>query len=543
MTKKLMLRLARIALSRRGFWAIALASSSLFGTIAALAFLAVMPFVNQQTLRSLDAQLLRRAELSIDYALIALSELIETGDATCTSASIPRLQDLVYRYSVIKDVRIYDSLRGTLCSANPEKLDFDPGAGSVNSTLSSVNQRIGLFQVDQGAAAVGVRWHLGDTLSLDAIVSTSSLLFDILPEELRENSSSSLRLSSGQLVAESTNDSDIKAERIRRTLLTSKRYPITASIRVDADTLARANRRSFFFTLAFFTILGFGLGIFVAMTSVHNAGPVAEIDLALARAEFVPFVQPIFSLTTRQIVGVEVLARWLRPDGTSIPPDRFIAVAEASERIVPLTWLLAKGALSALQPHLSKDRLFKVAFNIAPSQLLMANFVAEFRRITVDARVSPRQIVVEITERQEITDVERTREVLTDLRDCGYRIAFDDVGTGHSGLSYLQTLPADIVKIDKFLVDSIATSHSAKVLVEMLVRVSRELSMTTVAEGVETEEQAEVLRICGVDQGQGYLLSRPVPIGDLLERLLSSTNASSVQADGSEGSARQSIVA
>lgn len=544
MTKDLTLWLARIALSRRGFWTIAFASSSLFGTAAALIFLAVIPFVNQQTLRSIDAQLLRRAELSIDYALVALSELIETGFTACAPASVLRFQDLVYRYSVIKDVRVFDSSRGTLCSANPGRPEFDPQTKTINSELASVNQRISLFQVDQtDGAALGVRWHQDDTSFLDAIVSTSSLLFDILPEELRENGTSALHLSNGQPVTEPARGSSIKTERLRRILLTSKRYPLTASIGVDADTLARANRNPLVITLTIFMVLGFGFGIFVGTISVHSAGPVAEIDAALAHREFVPFVQPIYSLTTRQMVGVEVLARWLRPDGTFIPPDRFIAVAEASDRIAPLTWSLATGALSALRTHLSRDRLFKVAFNIAPTHLLAPNFTTEFRRIAVDAKVSPRQIVIEITERQEIANVERAHEVLTDLRNHGFRVAFDDVGTGHNGLSYLQKLPADIIKIDKFLVDSIATSHSAKVLVEMLVRAGRELSMTTVAEGIETEEQAEILRMCGVDEGQGYLLSRPLPVDDLTDTLRSSTNISLPLIRDSIGAKKRAMIA
>ena len=120
----------------------------------------------------------------------------------------------------------------------------------------------------------------------------------------------------------------------------------------------------------------------------------------------------------------------------------------------------------------------------------------------------------------------KASQVLEDLRHRGFRVAFDDVGTGHNGLSYLHKLRADIIKIDKFLIDSIATSRSAKVLVEMLVHVGRELGMTTVAEGIETEEQFALLKTCGVDQAQGYLLARPMPISDLLDLIHSAARGS-----------------
>ena len=154
-----------------------------------------------------------------------------------------------------------------------------------------------------------------------------------------------------------------------------------------------------------------------------------------------------------------------------------------------MTWHLAKSVLSELGNHLSIDRHFKIAFNISPAHLLSNNFANDFRQIARGAGVSPRQIVIEITERQEITDLQKAGTILAELRDRGFQIAFDDVGTGHNGLSYIQKLGADIIKIDKFLVNSIAISRSARVLVEMLVNVGRELNMTTVAEGMKPKNR------------------------------------------------------
>jgi c-di-GMP phosphodiesterase len=528
MTHSLTLWLARLAVTKRGFWAITLLFSVCLALISLVASLPVISSINQKTLRTLDAQLLRRAELAIDYAFIALGELSEKGATTCEFSSLVEFRKTIYHYSVIKDIRVSDSSSNVSCSANPETLEFAGPASEGARPLPSRNRRVSLFRIEQnGGAALGVRWAFEDNNSLDAIVSTSSLLFDILPEDLRENGTSSLTLTDGRTVAEIDLKNELDPARQKRVTIVSDRYPIVASIGVDIDTMARSNRETRALIVLLFAAIGFAIGLLATTIAVQSAGPVAEIDAALSRKEFVPYVQPIFSLATQRIVGVEVLARWRRADGTLIPPDRFIKTAETSGRIVPVTWQLATSALAGLKHQLATDRQFKVAFNVAPSHLLSSGFVRDFRRIALESRVSPHQIVIEITERQEISDIHRAAQVLEQLRHRGFRIAFDDVGTGHNGLSYLQKLPADIIKIDKFLVDSIATSHSAKVLVGMLVNAARALKMTTVAEGIETAEQASVLLQYGVDQGQGYLKSRPLPIPAFLTLIQSEATADS----------------
>jgi sensor c-di-GMP phosphodiesterase-like protein len=520
MTNPSTLWFAKFGATWRGRWAIALLFSVTSAVISLIVFSAVISSINDKTLRNLDAQLLRRAELGVDYAFIALSELSERGLSNCDANSLAEFRKTIYRYGVIKDIRVSNS-SGIACSANSETLNIENGSADAGKSLPSRNERISLFRVDQrSGTALGVRWNHDNSDVLDAIVSTSSLLFDILPQDLRENGTSSLTLTDGQEVTVlDGEEAALSSARLRQVSAVSERYPLIASIGVDVDTLAKANHEPLILTLLLFAAIGLAFGMMAIKLSRQSAGPIAEIDDALARNEFVPFVQPIFSLATRKILGGEVLVRWRRADGSLISPDRFIPTAEQSGRIAPLTWQLVKSALSELRDHLAVERHFKIAFNISPSHLLSNNFADDLRQIAKSAGVSPRQIVIEITERQEITDMPKASAVLAELRDRGFRIAFDDVGTGHNGLSYIQKLGADIIKIDKFFVDSIAISRAAKVLVEMLVNVGRELNMTTVAEGIETEEQAALLRACGVDQGQGYLMWRPLPIHGFLELL------------------------
>ncbi len=543
MTNPSTLWFAKFGTTWKGRWAIAFLFSIASSLISLVAFSAVISSVNDKTLRSLNAQLLRRAELAVDYAFIALSELSERGFSNCDANSLAEFRKTIYRYGAIKDIRVSNSF-GAACSVNSETLSIVGELAGTDQSLPSRNERISLFQVDQrGGTALGVRWNYDTGGSLDAIVSTSSLLFDILPQDLRENGTASLTLSDGREVAVQDGDeAALPSAQLRRVSATSERYPLIASIGVDVETLARANHEPLVLTLLLFAAIGFGFGVMATRISRQFAGPIAEIEAGLSRNEFVPFVQPIFSLTTRKILGGEVLARWRRSDGSLVSPDRFIPIAEQSGRIVPLTWQIMKSALSELKHHLSVDRHFKIAFNISPAHLLANNFAEDLRQIARSAGVSPRQIVIEITERQEITDMPKASAVLAELRDRGFRIAFDDVGTGHNGLSYMQNLRADIIKIDKFFVDSIAISRAAKVLVEMLVNVGRELNMTTVAEGIESEEQAALLRACGVDQGQGYLVSRPLPIRVFLD-LVESPAASSLRLVAEEDRRIEAMIA
>lgn len=211
-----------------------------------------------------------------------------------------------------------------------------------------------------------------------------------------------------------------------------------------------------------------------------------------------------------------MLVRWHRPSGEVVPPSRFIPLIEQSGRIERLTLDVMSRALAELRPLLGRDPSFSVAFNIAPGHFLASNFSESIENLVRAAGVRPTQVVLELTERQELSDPARAAELVVALRATGFHIAIDDAGTGHSGLSTVKSLGAQILKIDKFFVDSILTDRSAQVIVEMLVKVARELKMTLIAEGIERQEQMAWLRAAGVDEGQGYLVSPALPIDKLL---------------------------
>lgn len=290
----------------------------------------------------------------------------------------------------------------------------------------------------------------------------------------------------------------------------SDRYPIVSTITVSAERFRDWNTELRPAALAIGVFLGLMAAFLVRTALKRPADPGAELDRALDRGEFRPFFQPLFSLNTREIVGCEILARWVRKDGEVIQPYRFIPTAERSGRIARLTYQILAEALDQLRPWMVQNRRFKVGVNIGPMHLLSPGFVDDLQRVVAAGGVSPNQIVIELTEQDPIQDLEQAAAVVGKLRMLGFEIAIDDAGTGHSGLSYIQALGASTIKIDKFFVDSIGRDPAAKAIIGMLVRLAADLSMTTVAEGIETEEHIHMLRACGVDEGQGYVVSPPV---------------------------------
>jgi len=153
--------------------------------------------------------------------------------------------------------------------------------------------------------------------------------------------------------------------------------------------------------------------------------------------------------------------------------------------------------------------------------MLSEGFIETLRGVIVAAKVSPRQIVLEVTERSELPNLEAAASVVKKLRELGFRVAMDDVGVGNSGLSQMKGLGANTIKIDKFFVDTITEDEAAASIVAMLVRLARDLRMTVVAEGIETPEQIQALIACGVEEGQGYVVSPPLPFPKFNELLQS----------------------
>ncbi|WP_404352526.1 EAL domain-containing protein [Phycicoccus jejuensis] len=224
--------------------------------------------------------------------------------------------------------------------------------------------------------------------------------------------------------------------------------------------------------------------------------------------------QPTVNLRTREVTGFEALVRWQHPSRGFLPPNEFIPAAEESGAIVALgSWVLAEACRAAVELQAPGARV-TMAVNVSAQQLCKPDFTAEVAGVLARTGLDPTLLVLEITESVLLDDIVSAAGSLHGLRDLGVSIAIDDFGTGYSSLSYLSQLPVDILKVDKSFIDDIVDDRHAATVTLAILEMSRSLKMTTVAEGVETSEQAAWLEEQDCGRGQGYLWSRPVPFAE-----------------------------
>jgi sensor c-di-GMP phosphodiesterase-like protein len=253
-----------------------------------------------------------------------------------------------------------------------------------------------------------------------------------------------------------------------------------------------------------------------------RTNPVSDIEAALVADEFIPYYQPIIDLNTGRLLGAEVLVRWRKPDGTLISPGAFIPLVESSGLVLDLTRSLMRRVCREAGPTFGRRPHLYVGFNIAPRHFNDAVILNDVGAIFETSPIRLSQVVLELTERYEIENLSATRRVIAALQGLGCRISLDDVGTGHSGLSYILKLGVDVIKIDKLFVEAIKTEPHSQAIVKTLVDLANNLRMQIVAEGVETADQVLYLREQGISAGQGYVFAPPLPGSaflDLVEAL------------------------
>jgi diguanylate cyclase (GGDEF)-like protein len=244
---------------------------------------------------------------------------------------------------------------------------------------------------------------------------------------------------------------------------------------------------------------------------VHRA---MEQDLrqALAKNQLVIHYQPLLNLQRCTETGFEALLRWNHPEKGMIPPLSFIPLAESSGMIVPIgTWVLEQScALAATWPqHLS------VAVNISPAQFKSGTLVSAVAEALKKSGLAAGRLELEITESILLEKTSEMLGTLKKLKELGVIIALDDFGTGYSGLGYLNSFPIDKIKIDRSFVRDLGVKPKSWELIRAAINIGQGLGLTTLAEGIETKEQLEILRSLGCQQGQGYLFSPAIPASEI----------------------------
>jgi diguanylate cyclase (GGDEF)-like protein/PAS domain S-box-containing protein len=218
-------------------------------------------------------------------------------------------------------------------------------------------------------------------------------------------------------------------------------------------------------------------------------------------------------------VGAELLMRWQRPNGTFVPPDVFIPVAEECGLIVSLgQWALRQACIGYLKLR-ETGFAMPLSVNVSPSQFRQTDFVAQVRRILQETGAPASELIFEVTEGLLIENLDDTIGRMHELAALGIRLSIDDFGTGYSSLSYLKRMPLYELKIDKSFIRDTPCDANGTAIVQSILAMASHLGLSVVAEGVETREQADFLAANGAPRMQGYLFARPMPLEQMVARL------------------------
>jgi sensor c-di-GMP phosphodiesterase-like protein len=449
------------------------------------------------------------AETRVTQVITALDNLAERGVTTCSPENLLVMRRTVFETTPIKGLALVGPDDDIACTHGGQPL----GDRHVLASEPLPNLPAYGFQVvslGTKSKMVRVVRRVGD-YKLVAAVPGELFVPQVSTRGDRFHAHAIMRTANGTVIGEvgralppSEQGTASKAKQ------GSYKYGFTVTIAVPRNAAATSDLDQLgLFIKAAFAIILIGFALLMPKRNPNN--PVAELERALEAGEFIPYYQPIVDIRSGQLRGAEVLVRWRKSDGSLVLPGAFIPLAETSGLIEPLTRALMRHVCAEAGAAIGARPGLKISFNLAARLVRDEAIVKDVRNIFAKGPIGLSQVVLELTERDQIENLTETRRVIAALQGIGVRIAIDDVGTGHSGLSYMLKLGVDIIKIDKMFVDAIGTDRNSTTIVETLIDLAHNMRMDVVAEGVENFEQVIHLRELGVRSAQGYVFAPPLP--------------------------------
>ena len=454
------------------------------------------------------------AEARIDRAMSAVEALAERGIDACTADDLGALRQATFGTTPVKELSIVAADGRTLCTDvgnQPELREV------VSSEPIAPNSRV-LLEVVRLDGKQG-RWlrirhpGIGTANGIAALVPADLFVPQVSTTGEPLKFYAQMLTAGGALIADAGD-----AERAAATSASivadqpSGRYALRALVSATGAGLSpNHNDLRVVGAVASGLLAIFILAMPLLLPRRERENPIVEIERAMKAGEFVPYYQPIVDIRSGRLRGAEVLARWHKPDGTVVLPATFIPLVESSGLVIEMTRILMSrvcrdvGAAVGRRPHL------KLGFNLTARHFADEQIVDDVRQIFRKSTMRLSQVMLEVTERQPIENLTETRRVIAALQGIGVKVAIDDVGIGHSGLSYMLKLGVDVIKIDKMFIDSLGTDRNSNAIIETLIDLAQNMRMDVVAEGVETFEQVVHLRDLGIRAAQGYVFAPPLP--------------------------------
>lgn len=477
----------------------------------------------QDLVRSIASIMVGRAELNVNRALSVLSELALIGVTTCSETDVFEMRKAIYDQFWVREIGIIGEEGDILCNQYGDQAKFLEHSRGIRSKTDNITIQV-VRRQDGGQLETMLTWDLGSGYALGAILPGEALADDIIPEKMRGKGVALTSLNDGTILYMAPEQDVARADLpfgpdTFSAALASTRFPFRVTVMapypVVWDDLSELYGKS----MAIATILGLALWCLTLFALKPKRERANEIELAIRNGEFIPYYQPTIDVQTGALMGCEVLIRWRKPDGTILPPGAFISLAEATGLAIPMTRALMRYVADEME-DLHEDRpSLKLGINLFDDHFENLDIITDIKAIFGPSKISYKQLMFEVTERQPLNDIERARVVIRNMRSLGAKVALDDAGTGHGGLAYLQQLGLDVIKIDKLFIDAIGTDSLSAPIVDSLISLAESLGMEVVAEGVEEQQQVEYLREKGVRLAQGYLFAKPLP-GETYKRLI-----------------------
>lgn len=477
----------------------------------------------RQSLEELDLSARRHmtlAEVRITNTIATLDDLAARGVDSCRVSNIEALRQATFQTTPVKELSIVASDGRTLCTDvgnQPEQrkvISSEPIA--ANSAVQLEVVRLG----NRPEQWIRIRKPgANGANSVAALMPVSLFVPQVSARGNTPKFHAQMMTAGGTPVAASGQPLPKDQQDAQMTVsLSSTQYALRSVIAApQSGASSKQGDLRAMGTIASGVLAILILALSVLLPRRERDNPIADIERALKAGEFVPYFQPIVDIRSGRLRGAEVLIRWRKPDGTITPPANFIPLAESSGLIIELTRYLMRRVCQEAGPVLSKRPHLKVGFNLTAQHFANEQVVEDVRDIFKKSPIRLSQVVLEVTERQPLENLTETRRIIAALQGLGLKIAIDDVGTGHSGLSYMLKLGVDIIKIDKMFIDSLGTDRNSNTIIGTLIDLAQNMRMEVVAEGVESFEQVVHLRELGVRAAQGFVFSPPLPCSAFIQ--------------------------
>ncbi|MCB9993948.1 MAG: EAL domain-containing protein [Hyphomicrobiaceae bacterium] len=498
-------------------------SNTLVLIIAILAFVPVLAvdFLMDSYVRNVASRNLQRAlnaisqdsQASIYDGIDAIGSVVAQSPSMCTPTFLERVHDYLIHSTYVRQIIVENRDKVQYCDAFG--LQFPYVTISRELTIPGRNETVSA--VTSGTTTFfKVTRALGSGNTISSFVQFPTGLIDgRLPENLQDVSLLRIGMSDGTellLIGSAQLDT---LQGSKHEMLVANSFAGDLPVRVEAAlpfTTARASFVQLYFVLTLVACGMSGALLLVALQYVRR-GNVPDFDLerAIVNGEIKPYYQPVVNTQTGRVVGCEMLARWIKANGKIISPGAFIDYAEVTGLAIPMTLQLMEQVRKDLWELSVRHPGLKISINLFEGHFRDTNIVEDVQAVFGGSTISYRQLVFELTERHPVGDETQAKAVMSGLRALGCRFAMDDLGTGHSNLAFLQKLGLDIVKIDKVFVEMIDGTVTSAPVLEALIKMGQELGADLIAEGVETDVQAQFLKDRGVYQIQGFMFAPALP--------------------------------